>query len=431
MLWLITKRGAFQRLYLFWLKIFALAFGMGVVSGVVLSYEIGTNWSAFSRAVAGVIGPLLAFEVLTAFFLEASFLGVMLFGWKKVGPRLHFAATCLVAFGTLVSAFWIISANSWMQSPVAYAVTADGKFVALDWWRVIFSPTFPERLAHMVLAAYLSTALMVGAASAFALLKDPRQAESRIALRMAISMCLLVAPLQVVIGDIAGKDITHRQPAKLYAPPSRPSGTPRPAKPSTSPLGPTAPPASNRFEISIPKLGSWITAGDANAVVRGLKDFPAKDRPPVAVVFWAFRIMVGLGLAMIGLGVWGGLLWLRGGPERSRLFLRAATLMGPAGFAAVVAGWTTAEVGRQPWVVWGLMRTSQAVSPVTRPEVAASVLGFLIVYAIVFSVGALYILRVIAAGPVDPDAPQQEGPRAPGTAFAAAPPEPAPPEPAS
>src|SRR5579872_6688556 len=212
-LWLATRREAFQRLYLFWLKIFALSFGMGVVSGVVMSYQFGTNWSVFSRATAGVIGPLLAFEVLTAFFLEASFLGVMLFGWRRVGPGLHFIATCLVAFGTLVSAFWIISANSWMQYPVSFAQGPDGRFTTVDWWSAIFSPTFPERLAHMVLAAYLSTALVVGAASAFRLLKDPLQPESRIALRMAIGMCLVVAPLQLLVGDISGKDVARRQPA--------------------------------------------------------------------------------------------------------------------------------------------------------------------------------------------------------------------------
>src|SRR5260221_6009681 len=215
--WLVTRREAFQRLYLFWLKVFALSFGMGVVSGVVMSYEFGTNWSVFSRVAAPVIGPLLAFEVLTAFFLEASFLGVMLFGWKRVGPGLHFAATCLVAFGTLVSAFWIISANSWMQFPAGQGVLPDGRFVALNWWSVIFSPTFPYRLAHMVLAAYLSTALMVGAASAWILLKDRGQAESKIALRMAIGMFALVAPLQLLVGDASGKEVLKVQPVKLAA----------------------------------------------------------------------------------------------------------------------------------------------------------------------------------------------------------------------
>jgi cytochrome d ubiquinol oxidase subunit I len=411
-LWLLTKREAFQRLYLFWLKIFALSFAMGVVSGVVMSYEFGANWSVFSREAAGVIGPLLAFEVLTAFFLEASFLGVMLFGWKKVGPGLHFAATVIVAAGTLVSAFWIISANSWMQYPVSFAMNAQGRLVALDWWRVIFSPTFPERYAHMVLAAYLSTALMVGAASAFSLLRDPRQPESRIALRMAIGMCLIVAPLQLVVGDISGKDIAHRQPSKLAA--VEAFWDTRAGQAFHIVAWPDRATQSNRFEVSIPGLGSWIAAGDAGATIRGLKSFAARDQPPVAVVFWAFRVMVGLGLAMIGLGLWGAILWLTGGPERSAWFLRAAVLMGPAGFAAVIAGWTTAEVGRQPWVVWGVMRTADAASPILGGEVAASLTAFLAVYALVFTTGALFILRLIAQGPAAAgDAPRPTAPSAP------------------
>jgi len=300
-LWLATRREAFQRLYLFWLKIFALSFGMGVVSGVVMSYEFGANWSVFSRVSAGVIGPLLAFEVLTAFFLEASFLGVMLFGWRRVGPGLHFVATCLVAFGTLVSAFWIISANSWMQYPVAFATLPDGRLTATDWLAVIFSPTFPERLAHMVLAAYLSTALVVGAASAFALWRDRGQAESRIALRMAIGMCLLVAPLQLLVGDASGKDVAHRQPAKLAA--IEGFWQTRAGQPFHVIAWPDRAAQKNDFEVSIPKLGSWITTGDAAATVKGLKAFTPQDRPPAAVVFWSFRVMVGLGLAMIGLGV--------------------------------------------------------------------------------------------------------------------------------
>ena len=238
-LWLATRREAFKTLYLFWLKIFAISFGMGVVTGVVMSYEFGTNWSVFSRAAAPVIGPLLAFEVLTAFFLESSFLGVMLLGWKKVGPGLHFAATCLVAIGTLVSAFWIISANSWMQFPTGYVRLAGGLLRATDWLAVIFSPTFPERLVHMVLAAYLTTALVVGAACAFALLKDPAQKESRIALRMAIGMYAIVAPLQLVVGDHAGRDLLRRQPSKLAAIEAFWDTKAR-GRPSTSSPGPTA-----------------------------------------------------------------------------------------------------------------------------------------------------------------------------------------------
>jgi cytochrome d ubiquinol oxidase subunit I len=422
-LWLVTRREAFQRLYLFWVKIFAISFGMGVVSGVVMSYQFGTNWSVFSRATAGVLGPLLAFEVLTAFFLESSFLGVMLFGWKRVGPGLHFAATCLVAFGTLVSAFWIISANSWMQVPSGYTIAANGRFVATHWMQAIFSPSFPQRLAHMVLAAYLSTALMVGAASAFLLWREPGQLESKIALRMAIGMYFVVAPLQLLVGDYSGKQLVAQQPAKLAA--IEGFWDTKAAQDFHIVAWPDRARQSNDWEISLPKLGSWITAGDANATLRGLKSFPPKDQPPSAVVFWSFRVMVGLGLAMIGLGLWGAVLWLRRGLERSRLFLAATMLMGPAGFVAVIAGWTTAEVGRQPWVVYGLMRTSAGVSPISAHEVSASLIGFLVVYALIFTAGVLYILRLIAVGPSEgPVEPPTLGAGPPGSPFAAAPPEP-------
>jgi cytochrome d ubiquinol oxidase subunit I len=416
-LWLATRLPAFQRLYLFWLKIFAISFGMGVVTGVVMSYQIGTNWAAFSKVTAGVLGPLLAFEVLTAFFLESSFLGVMLFGWKRVGPGLHFAATCLVAFGTLVSAFWILSANSWMQTPAGYAVLPDGRFVAADWWRAIFSPSLPQRFAHMVLAAYLSTALMVGAASAFQLLRAPDQPESRIALRMAIGMYLAVAPLQLFVGDYAGKQLPVQQPAKLAA--IEGFWDTRAAQAFHIVAWPDRARQRNDWAVSLPKLGSWITTGDANATLRGLKSFPRADQPPSFLVFWSFRTMVGLGLAMIGLGLWGGWLWWRRALERTPLFLRATILMGPAGFVAVIAGWITAEVGRQPWAVYGLMRTSAGVSPVTAHEVSASLISLLVVYAIIFTAAVLYMLRLMGQGPAAAAAPAPEA-RAPGAALAAA-----------
>ncbi len=386
-----------------------------------MSYEIGTNWSVYSAVAAPVIGPLFAFEVLAAFFLESSFLGVMLFGWKKVGPRLHFAATALVAVGTLISAFWIISANSWMQYPTGYVRLANGVLRATDWARVIFSPTFPIRLTHMVLAAYLTTALVVGAASAWRLLKNNDEEESCLALKMAIGMFAIVAPLQLVAGDTAGKQVQHLQPAKLAA--IEAFWETRTGQPFHIAAWPDRAAAGNRWEISIPKLGSLITAGDIKAEVKGLKAFAPEDRPPVFIVFWAFRVMVGLGLAMIGLGLWGAFLAWRGGLAHAKWFLRACVAMGPAGFVAVVSGWVVAEVGRQPYVVYGVLRTADAVSPVTRGEVSASLLAFMAVYALVFSVGALYILRLIEGGPL---AETAEGgtPRPPGYALGAAPHEP-------
>jgi cytochrome d ubiquinol oxidase subunit I len=418
--WLFTGRERFRTLYLFWLRIFALSFGMGVVSGVVMSYQFGTNWSAFSARAGSVVGPLMAFEVLTAFFLEASFLGVMLFGWRKVGRRLHFVATCAVAAGTLLSAFWIISANSWMQHPVAFEALPDGQLAATDWVRVIFSPTFPPRFFHMVLAAYLTTALVVGGASAWQLLRRPDQPESRTALRMAIGMFAVVAPLQLVIGDISGTVVADVQPAKLAA--LEGIWETRAGQPFHVLAWPDRSIADNRWDLSIPKLGSVIVKRDPNAVVQGLRDFPPDERPPAAVVFYAFRIMVGLGLLMIVLGFWGLWEWRRGGPERSRPFLWATIAMSPAGFVCVVSGWVLAEVGRQPWVVYGVMRTAAAASPVQAGAVSASLLGFMLVYAAVFGVGALYILRLIAQGPVPGAAePSPAVPRAPGSAMAKTP----------
>jgi cytochrome bd ubiquinol oxidase subunit I len=420
-LWLISKKEAFRTLYRFWIKIFAISFGMGVVSGVVMSYQIGTNWSVYSAVASPVIGPLLAFEVLTAFFLEASFLGVMLFGEKKVGPGLHFAATALVAMGTLISAFWIISANSWMQHPTGHVQLADGSLRAASWMQVIFSPTFPERFAHMVLGAYLTTALVVGAASAWRLLKVAQDPESRIALRMAVGMFAVIAPLQLAVGDLSGKEVLRVQPAKLAAieafwETNREQAFHVIAWPDRAA-------EKNRFELSIPKIGAWITAGFSGDEIKGLKAFPREDRPPVFVVFWAFRVMVGLGLMMIGLGLWGAwLAWRRGGPETSRAYLRACLAMGPAGFVAVIAGWTVAEVGRQPYVVYGLLRTADAVSPVGAGQVSASLLGFMAVYAVIFSAGVLYILRLMHEGP-RPVAAEQPPvrPRPPGYALGAAP----------
>jgi cytochrome d ubiquinol oxidase subunit I len=425
-LWLGTGREVFKSLYLFWVKIFAISFGLGVVTGVVMSYEIGTNWSVYAADASPVIGPLLAFEVLTAFFLEASFLGVMLFGWRKVGPGLHFIATALVAVGTVISAFWIISANSWMQHPTGFIRLADGTLRATSWMQVIFSPTFPFRLAHMVLGAYLTTSLVVGAGSAWRLLRHPQEPEARVALRMAIGMFAVIAPLQLVAGDLSGKQVLELQPAKLAA--IEAFWESRAHQPFHIAAIPDRAAARNSFEISIPELGSWITAGKADAFVRGLHDFAPADRPPVAIVFWSFRVMVALGLAMIGLGLWGAwLIWRGGGPERSRLYLRACIAMGPAGFVAVIAGWIVAEVGRQPYVVYGVLRTSDAVSPVGAGGVSASLLGFLVVYALIFSVGVLYILRLIAAGPhpAADEAHAARSPKAPpGYALAAGPKEP-------
>lgn len=426
-LWLATRREAFKTLYLFWVKIFALSFGMGVVSGVVLSYQFGTNWSEFIRLTGGVIGPLLAYEVLTAFFLEASFLGVMLFGWKKVGPRLHFLATLLVAIGTTISAFWILSANSWMQTPQGFQILADGRFEATDFWAVVFNPSFPSRLTHMLLAAFLTTALVVGAVSAFHVLKDRgrglRQrgwSESRIGLAMAVGMIAATAPLQLAAGHWSGEVAHKHQPSKTAA--IEGYWESRADQPLHLFGIPDREAQKNHFQVSVPGVGNLIQNVPRDEVILGLDAWDRQDQPPVAIPFFAFRVMVGLGLLMIGLGAWGVVLMARRRLFQSPWFLRFCVVMGPSGFVAVLSGWLVTEVGRQPWVVYGVLRTRDAVSPVIASQVATSLLAYVVVYSIVFTAGALFILRLMAEGPVAAlRQPHPRQDRAPGTPMARAP----------
>jgi cytochrome bd ubiquinol oxidase subunit I len=414
-LWLKTKREIYLNLFNYWLKIFAIAFGMGVVSGIVMSYQFGTNWSVFSDKTGPVLGPLMAYEVLTAFFLEAGFLGVMLFGLKLVGPRLHFVATLMVALGTLASAFWILSANSWMQTPAGYAVNADGQFVAADWAVLIFNPSFPYRLVHMVLAAYLTTALVVGSVGAFHLLKNSQKPASRKMFSMAMWMLAIVAPIQIVAGDKHGLNTLEHQPAKVMAMEghfqSHPDGAPLIL------FGlPDQDAAVVRYALQIPKLSSWILKHDSDAPLAGLDTVPRENWPPVPIVFWSFRIMVGLGMLMAGLGVFS--LWLRWRDRLydSKLLHRFALVMGPAGFIAVLAGWITTETGRQPFTVFGLLRTTESASPLAAPAVASSLTAFVIVYFAVFFAGVVYILRLMA----QPPHYGEEGPRGDTPARAAA-----------
>jgi cytochrome bd ubiquinol oxidase subunit I len=415
-LWLFTRKAHFKNLYLFWVKVFALSFGMGVVSGVVMSYQFGTNWSVFASQVGSVIGPLLAYEVLTAFFLEASFLGIMLFGWKRVGPGLHFFSTCMVAIGTLTSAFWIISANSWMQTPQGYAFAADGTMIATNFVDVIFTASLPSRFAHMVLAAYLTTAMVVAGASAFALLKGRALAESRAALRMAVLMMAIVAPLQIAAGHESGIVAGEHQPAKVAA--LEGWWTTRTQQPSVLIGFPNEAARRNDLELSLPGLGSAVNNADANTELKGLDAFADADRPPVFITFWAFRVMVAMGLAMVTLGLWGAIAWVTKRLDGAKLYHRALVLAAPSGFIAVIAGWIVAEVGRQPYVVYGVLRTADAASPVATGVVAGSLLAFIVVYAIVFSAGALYILRLMGRGP-ETDEPAPTSQRPPGAPLGA------------
>ncbi|MDX2205612.1 MAG: cytochrome ubiquinol oxidase subunit I [Hyphomicrobiaceae bacterium] len=402
-LWLATGRAVFLSVFNFWKKIFAITFGMGVVSGIVMSYQFGTNWSVFSDKAGPVIGPLMGYEVLTAFFLEAGFLGIMLFGMQKVGKGLHFAATLMVAVGTLLSAFWILAANSWMHTPAGFAINDKGQFIPTDWWAVIFNPSFPYRLVHMVLAAYLTTALVVGGTAAFHLLADRRNEAARLMFSMAMWMATIVAPLQIVAGDLHGLNTLQHQPAKIAAMEGHfetRSGAPFIV------LGmPDMAAETTRFALEIPKLGSYILTHDWNGTVKGLKAFPKEDRPYAPLVFWSFRVMVGLGLAMAALGAWSLIARWRGRLYNSTWLHRAAVAMTPAGFGAVLAGWITTEVGRQPFTVYGVLRTVDSVSPIAAPAVGASLVAFVLVYFAVFGMGTLYILRLMAHTPsiAEPD----------------------------
>jgi cytochrome d ubiquinol oxidase subunit I len=398
-LWLRTGQSVYLDLFKYWLKIFSIAFAMGVVSGIVMSYQFGTNWAVFSDKAGPVIGPLMAYEVLTAFFLEAGFLGVMLFGMHKVGKTLHFAATLMVALGTFVSAFWILSVNSWMQTPTGYLIGENGQFLPGESWAaIIFNPSFPYRLVHTVMAAYLTTAFVVGAVGAWHLLKDRANPHARKMFSMAMWMAAIVTPLQIFAGDMHGLNTLAHQPAKVMAMEghyqSHPDGAPLIL------FGiPDSEAKTVRYAIEIPKLSSLILKHDLNAPLNGLDTVPDNLQPPVPIVFWSFRIMVGLGFAMFGIGLWS--LW---GRARGRLYdlpwlHRAAVLMGPSGFAAVLAGWITTEVGRQPFVIYGLLRTADAASPLAAPAVAASLLAFVVVYFTVFSIGVWYILKLMGHAP--------------------------------
>ena len=395
--WLKTGNPLYEQIYRMWVKIFAVTFGMGVVTGVVLSYQFGTNWSVFSDKVGNVLGPLLGYEVLTAFFLEASFLGIMLFGWNRVSRRMHFTATVIVAAGTLISAFWILSANSWMQTPAGFREGADGLLYPTDWLAVIFNPSFPYRFIHMVTGAYLTTAFVVGGIGGYYLWRGLHVKPARIMLGMAMIMAIFVAPLQLLFGDMHGLNTFKHQPVKVAAM----EGIWDTERGAALRLfaWPDQIEERNAFELSIPKLSSFILTHDFNGEVKGLKSWPRADRPPVAMVFWTFRIMVGLGMLMIATGLVALVLYIRKTLFSTRWFHLWCVAMTPAGFVAVVAGWFVTEVGRQPFVVFNVLRTSETISPVAGGPIAISLAAFVVTYGLVFTAGAYYILKIIGKGP--------------------------------
>jgi len=400
-----TKRAVYLRLSTFWLRIFAISFGMGVVSGIIMPFQFGTNWSRLSDAMANVTGPLLAYEGLTAFFLEAAFLGVLLFGRKLVPPAVHFVAAVLVAAGTMFSSFWILATNSWMQTPSGYEIGPDGRFFPKDWIEVIFSPSFPYRLGHTVSAFMVTTAFVVLAVGAYTLRRGRSIAEGRVMVHMAVWFLAVMVPVQMVLGDLHGINTREHQPAKLAAIEGLwDTGRGVPA----SIVGwPDETAERNDYEIAIPKLGSLYLTHDWEGEVKGLKDFPRDERPPVPIVYFSFRAMVGIAVLMLCFVVAGVVLALRGRLTNADVYLAACQWTAPLGFLAVLAGWTTTEVGRQPWTIYGMLRTADSVSPVLGGgDVLVSLLGYIVVYLIMFPTGIWFMVRLVQAGPVEAERTQ-------------------------
>ncbi|MGB3645568.1 MAG: cytochrome ubiquinol oxidase subunit I [Mesorhizobium sp.] len=407
-LYFFTGKEIYFRISTFWIKIFSVAFGIGVVSGIIMPFQFGTNWSRYSDVTANVLAPLFAYEGLTAFFLEAAFLGVLLFGRKLVPAWAHFFAALMVAFGTLLSSFWILAANSWMQTPAGYQVI-DGRFFPTNWFEIVFNPSFPYRFAHTVVAFYITTGFVVVAVDAYLMRKRANSAEARTMMSITLWLLTVLVPLQILLGDLHGLNTLEHQPAKVAAMEANWETT------SSMPLilftVPDDATASNRFTVEVPKLGSLILTHSLDGTVKGLKDFPVDQRPPVALPFYAFRAMVGIGLLMLALVVSSWWLRWRGRLFDSPAFLRACLFMGPMGFLAVLAGWTTTEVGRQPWVVYGLLRTADAVSPsLTGRDVLISLLFYMVTYLIIFPAGAWVMLRIVRKGPQSADEEPEEDP---------------------
>lgn len=417
--WLMTGREVFRLLSEYWTKIFAVSFGLGVVSGIVMSYQFGTNWSRYSDIGGNILGPLINYEVVTAFFLEATFLGVLLFGRDRVPRWMHFFAACMVALGTLISAFWILSANSFMQTPAGYEIR-DGRLFPVDWWAIVFNPSFPYRYFHMVMACFLTTAFVVAGVSAWHLLMGRFREHAKIGLSMSLWLIAVLAPAQVFVGDLTGLNTLEHQPTKLAA--LEGHWETHKGAPLVLFAIPDQEAETNHFEIAIPKLGSIILTHDPDGVIRGLKEWPAEDRPPVLPVFFAFRIMVGLGLLMVLIGFVS--LWLRwrGRLYETRWFLQTLRLASPIGFVAIMFGWITTEIGRQPWTVYGVLRTADSVSPaLTTAGVLTSLIVFFLAYTTVFSAGIYFLVRLFQRGPELAVKAPEPSPNRPKRPFSAAP----------
>ncbi|MEG8064880.1 cytochrome ubiquinol oxidase subunit I [Xanthomonas hortorum pv. gardneri] len=404
--WLRTRLPVWRELYFFWQKIFAVSFGMGVVSGIVMAFQFGANWPELSRIAGSVIGPLLSYEVLTAFFLEASFLGVMMFGWGRISERLHFFATCMVALGTLFSTFWILSSNSWLQPPAGYEVV-DGIVHPQDWLQIIFNPSFPYRLAHMALGSFITTCFVVGAVGAWYLHRGVHRESGLRMLKLAVAFAALTVPLQIFVGDMHGLNTLKHQPMKIAAIEAHWHDEEQgKGFPLVLFALPNAQAEHNDYEVAIPRLGSVLLTHSLDGSIAPLTSVPAADRPPVTPVFFAFRIMVGVGSLMLLVAWVSAFAWWRGKLLQWRWLLATWRWMLPSGFIALVSGWFVTEMGRQPYVVYGLLRTADAVGPQSTLMTAISLTVYVAGYAFVFGWGIWYLVKIGKIGPTPHDAPQ-------------------------
>jgi len=404
---LATGRRVYLRISNFWIKIFAVSFGMGVVSGIVMPFQFGTNWSRYSDMVADVVAPLMAYEGLMAFFLEAGFLGVLLFGRKRVPQWVHFFAAIMVAIGTLFSTFWILVVNSWMHTPAGFSMV-DGRFFPFDWFEIIWNPSFPYRFMHTVTAVYLTTAFAVIGIAAFYLRRDRFVEESRTMLVMGLGLASILVPLQAVLGDLHGLNTLHYQPEKLAA--IEGIWDTRSNQSMVLFAIPDESAETNRAAIEVPGLASLYLRHSLEGRVLGLRDFPKEDRPPVVVVFYAFRVMLAMWATMMLLTLWGWWLAFRGRLFVTDLYLRACNWAIPVGFIAVTAGWVTTEAGRQPWVVYGFLRTADAVTAnLTGRDVSISLALYALVYAVVFGAGVYFLFKLVDSGPVALSAAPEPG----------------------
>jgi cytochrome d ubiquinol oxidase subunit I len=395
---LATGRAAYRVVFEFWLKIFGVAFGMGVVSGIVMAFQFGTNWDVLARMSGPIQGVLLSYETFTAFFLEASFFGILLFGRARVPPWFYLFSTAMVALGTTLSAFWIMANNSWMQAPAGYVIEK-GEFVPTDWSEIVFSPVLWVRFPHMLLASYLTGAFCIAATGAWYLLRPKYHAEARIMLRMGLGLAAVLVPVQLFFGHLNGEYVVHHQPSKMAAIEARW----RDEKPASEVLlaWPDEQNQRNLFAITLPPpFGSLIDSDSLTAREVGMDSIPLQDRPPVIIPFFTFRIMVGCGLLMLLLAWVGSYLSVKGSLEENRLLLWAIFLSFPLPFIAILTGWFTAEVGRQPWTVYGVLRTADSVTPfLTARAATISLIVFCVIYAFIFSFGVFYIHRLLRAGP--------------------------------